>query len=222
MTAFTNQIEKNGNTITGWLRAASILAGGSYLIAIILHLSGPDIIAWKGLGVGLLAVYAARLAKCRDGWQIALVMALGAAGDIVLDIQFAAGAGLFALGHLVAIHLYWRNRRTSQSASQRLLALALLILVPLIAWLLAGRADVLFYALLLGIMAAMAWSSRFSRHRVGLGAVLFAISDLLIFARMGPLHGLEGVGIAVWSLYYAGQYLIATGVTQALQTPSRA
>jgi uncharacterized membrane protein YhhN len=34
-------------------------------------------------------------------------------------------------------------------------------------------------------MAAAAWSSRFPRYRVGAGAVLFVISDWLIFSRMG-------------------------------------
>ncbi len=195
--------------------AASVLAGASYLLAVYQQLSGPMIIFWKGLGVGLLALYAALSAKDRNGFQIMLVLALGAAGDVVLDIHFVLGAALFAVGHVLAINLYWRNRRASQRTSQRLLSLALFLGVPLISWQLTKRPEVLFYALILGGMAAMAWTSRFSRYHVGVGAIFFAVSDLLIFARMGPLSGMLWVSIGVWSLYYAGQYLIATGVTQA-------
>jgi uncharacterized membrane protein YhhN len=70
-------------------------------------------------------------------------------------------------------------------------------------------------------MAATAWLSRFPRFRTGIGAQLFLISDLLIFARMGPLHGQAWLGFGVWGLYYLGQLLIALGVTQTLAATPR-
>ena len=73
------------------------------------------------------------------------------------------------------------------------------------------------YALALGMMAASAWTSRFSRYQVGIGAVLFVVSDLVIFAR--EAERLDP-GIAewfVWPLYYLGQFLIVTGVVQRLR-----
>lgn len=217
-------VKQRSDDQLGWnqgLLWASVAAGVSYLIPVMLHLSGPAIIAWKGLGVGLLALYAVGRASSRDGWLLAVVLALGAAGDVVLDIQFTLGAGLFALGHVVAVLLYWQNRRTP-GQRQAGIALLLLVLVPAISWMLTQRPDVLFYAALLGAMAAAAWQSHFSRARVGLGAILFAVSDLLIFARFGPLQSALWVGPAIWALYYAGQYTIATGVTQALARRDRA
>jgi len=67
-------------------------------------------------------------------------------------------------------------------------------------------------------MAASAWLSRFPRRQVALGAAMFVASDLLIFARMGPLAGVAPgwVGFAVWGLYFAGQALVCVGVVRAL------
>jgi len=65
-------------------------------------------------------------------------------------------------------------------------------------------------------MAGAAWTSRFSRYRVGIGAVLFALSDLLIFGRLGPLAASPLPHLLVWPLYFAGQALIAWGVVTRL------
>ena len=73
------------------------------------------------------------------------------------------------------------------------------------------------YGLALGGMAATAWMSRFSRYRVGLGAVLFVISDWLIFYGLGEGDYAELAASLVWPIYYSGQFLIATGVIQTLR-----
>ena len=90
-----------------------------------------------------------------------------------------------------------------------------------IAWLLpadrAGAGPVALYALGLAAMAAFAWLSRFPRYRVGIGALMFVVSDLLIFARSGPLEGQAWVGYGVWILYFGGQLLIVLGVTRTLE-----
>lgn len=207
--------------LTKLILFASILAGTSYLWVVINDLSGAGAIVWKGAGVALLAAFAAIQARSQDGWLIAAVMALGALGDVLLDIHFTSGAAFFALGHIVAIFLYRLNRRPVLARSQAALAAALAIGTPLIAWFLSHRPDVAGYALLLGLMAATAWTSRFPRYRTGIGAVLFVASDLLIFARMGPLAGSAIASIAIWALYYGGQLLIALGVTQALGEDSK-
>jgi len=72
------------------------------------------------------------------------------------------------------------------------------------------------YAAGLGAMAASAWVSRFPRYRVGLGAVMFVASDLLIFSKMGPLAGARIPSILIWPLYFAGQALIAWGAVTTL------
>ncbi len=199
------------------LKTAAMVAGLSYLIFVSMGSDAtPLSIAWKGAGVTLLAAWALAVAVKPEDRVIAAVMACGAAGDVLLETHgLTIGALAFATGHVIAIWLYTRNIREQIAASQLAAAVALAIGTPMIAWLLTGRLDIVVYATMLGGMAASAWLSRFSRYTVGIGAVLFVVSDLLIFARMGPLAGAVWASVAIWALYFAGQYLIATGVIGA-------
>jgi uncharacterized membrane protein YhhN len=201
--------------------AISIVAGVSYWLVMGQQPHGPGLNAWKAAGVGLLALWA----LAHPGGEartIGAVMALGAVADVVIEHGFVAGGSLFFLGHLLAIWLYRRQARPNPTGSQRAAALALLVLVPLLAWRLSGRPEIGLYASGLGGMAASAWLSRYSRYRVGIGALAFVASDLLIFARMGPLVGSPVPRLLVMPLYYLGQLLICTGVvwtaTQAGKT----
>lgn len=203
-----------------WL-LASLIAGISYFLVKEAPIGGTWLMAWKGAGVALLAVYAAQRAKGFDGGLIALAMAFGAAGDVVLEVSFLFGGALFAAGHVIAIALYWRNRRERATGSQKLAGTALLIATPLIAgamtyplpnWQIATA-----YSALVGAMAAAAWTSRFPRYRVGVGAVLFVASDLLIFAAESGQAPRDVTDWLIWPLYYGGQFLIATGVVQTLR-----
>lgn len=175
------------------------------------------LILLKGAGVGFLAVYAWQRHASADGRLLALVMALSALGDMLLELDFIWGGAAFFASHLAAMTLYLRNGREAATASQKALAVALLIGTPLISWLFTGDAGIALYALALGGMAACAWMSRFPRYRVGFGAILFVISDWLIFARMGPLASSVLPGLLVWPAYFAGQFLIATGVIKTLR-----
>lgn len=202
--------------------AASILAGVSYVASWNLGLDPVASMAWKGAGVALLAVYAGLKARNLDGWLICAVMAFGALGDVLLEAAgLIAGAVAFLIGHLIAIGLYLRNRRIRLTTSQRLLAIVLVPATVAIAFLLpsdrAGAPGVAVYSLGLAVMAAMAWTSRFPRARTGIGAIMFVVSDLLIFARSGPLEGAAWIGLAIWGLYYFGQLLICLGVTSGLE-----
>lgn len=199
-----------------WL-VASLIAGVSYWLAAKGHVPGLWLIAWKGAGVAFLAAYAWAHHPSRSAHLLALVMALGAIGDMALEIDFTVGALAFLLGHLAAIALYARNRRAALSGSQKGVAIVSLIGLPLIAWQLSHAVDVALYALGLGGMAAAAWTSNFPRYRVGTGAMLFVASDLLIFARMGPLGTSAILGLLIWPLYYFGQFLICTGVIATLK-----
>lgn len=213
-----------------WL-LASLVAGIGFFFAIGSPLPGLYQIALKGAGVALLAVYALARHKGADSRQIAAVMAFGALGDVLLEWyadRIEIGAGAFLIGHLIAIHLYWRHRRPSLTASQKLLGLVLLVTIPLIAYLLpadrSAAPGIALYATGLGAMTAAAWTSSFPRYRVGIGAVMFAVSDLFIFARLGPLATSALPGLLIWPLYYFGQFLICTGVIGELRsraTPDR-
>jgi len=200
---------------------ASLIAGVSYVAAWGLHLAPALELTWKGLGVGLLAVYAALKARDLDGWLLTAVMVFGALGDVLLGAAgLTVGAIAFLIGHLIAIGLYRRNRRASLTPSQLALAVILVPATVILAFLLpgdrAGAPGVAFYSLGLSLMAASAWTSRFHRFRVGIGALMFVVSDLLIFARTGPLPDSFATGLAVWGLYYFGQLLICVGVVQGL------
>lgn len=176
---------------------------------------------WKGLGVGFLAIYALRRVHSFDGKLIAAVMAFGSLGDMLIEIDLIMGAVAFIVGHCIAITLYLRHRRESLTFSQRLFAFFLIPVTVFIAWSLPfDRSEALglaAYSLFLSVMAAMAWTSSFSRYRVGVGAILFIISDLFIFSRMGILQDSAIPDWTVWPLYYGGQFMIATGVVRKLR-----
>lgn len=203
-----------------WL-IASLIAGTSFWLAKDFDLPGMITVAWKGAGVALLAVYALAAASGRDGRQLALIMGLGALGDVLIEWRLEAGAIAFLIGHLVAIALYLRHRRVRVAASQRMAALAMLALIPLVSFLLptdrAAAPGVASYAVGLAGMTAAAWTSAFPRYRVGIGAVLFAASDLLIFARIGPLADSAIPDLLIWPLYFFGQVLLCTGVVGVLR-----
>lgn len=212
----------------GWLFGAAVLAGASYsLTGWGLVDAGALQAAWKTSGVALLAIWAATHARSTDGWLIAGVLALGALGDLLLEIVdgFTAGGAAFAAGHAVAIALYLRNRRANPSPSQRLLGYLLAPATILISALLAAPAGqtlpVGAYAAFLGVMAATAWTSRFPRYRVGIGAVLFVVSDLLIFSRFGVLKDSFVPSLLIWPTYFAAQALIAWGVVHTLSSDQR-
>ncbi len=205
-----------------WL-LASVVAGIAFYFLRDNPIGGIWLMLLKGAGVGLLAMYAWRRTSGTDGTILVGALALSALADMVLEIDFEIGGAIFAAAHAVAIALYWRNRRDHPAPSQRLLAIGLAIGVPAIAYFLSGRVEIGIYSAILGLMAAAAWMSRFPRYRVGIGAVLFVVSDWLIFSRIGPVNLGDLPDLLIWPLYYAGQLMIATGVVQTLrgETPVR-
>lgn len=204
-----------------WL-LASLIAGISFPATwLVLPIEGGFFaIIWKMAAVGLLVPFALRRHHDGEFIPLAIMLTLYALGDGLIELNMIAGAIAFAMGHLVAISLYVRHRRVGAAFSQKLLAVTLLLATPVIAFFLPPSIDegvqVAAYSVILAAMAAMAWSSNFPRYRVGIGAVLFVISDLLIFARMGPLADSDLVNLAIWYLYYFGVLLIAVGIAQTL------
>ena len=212
--------------VANWVLAAAVVAASSYVLGWFLPIPDWVNVAWKGAGVSLLAVYAALNAKNLDGWLLAVVMAFGALGDMLLETHgLVTGALAFLAGHLTAIALYLRNRRPA-AAVDWAVAAGIVVSVTVAAYLLpperAGAGLIALYALGLAAMAAAAWLSRFPRALVAAGALMFCVSDLLIFLRTGrPALDILPIGLAVWGLYFAGQVLIAVGVVRALASGSR-
>jgi len=195
-----------------WL-IASIIAGTSYWLVMGIEPMTPVLLAWKAAGVALLALWAWTDGK-PAARTIAGVMALGAVGDVVIEVNFTAGGIMFLTGHFLGLWLYWRHRSDQLPALRRGLALALLLMVPLLAWRLSGQWGPGVYAIGLGAMAASAWISRFG-WSVRLGVLAFAASDLLLFASHGVVAGNIIADLLVMPLYYLGQLAICTGVVRA-------
>lgn len=178
-------------------------------------------LAAKGASVALLALYVLlRVPQGKhrgDGFLLAGALALASAGDIAIELSFMVGGAFFAAAHVVAVVLYLRNRHQRPSPTQKLIGLGLLAGTPAVSFVLSGDAMVTLYAAFLGAMAAAAWMSHYPRYRVGTGAVLFVVSDWLIFARMGTFDLEPLPTILIWPLYYAGQVMIATGIVQCMR-----
>jgi uncharacterized membrane protein YhhN len=175
----------------------------------------------KGASVGLLALYALLRVphgKHRgDGLLLVVALMLAAAGDVAIELDFLTGGALFAAAHVVAVGLYLRNLHKRPSPVQKLIGASLLLGTPLVSYLLSGAIEIAIYAAFLGAMASAAWMSHYPRYRVGTGAVLFVLSDWLIFARQSPIDLEPANTILIWPLYYAAQIMIATGIVQCLR-----
>ncbi len=204
-----------------WLLASIAAAIAYYFLRDTPVGEGTWGLALKGASVGLLAIYAGlRVPQGKhraEGVLLVAALALAACGDVAIELDFLTGGAFFAAAHVVATGLYLRNLHKRPSPVQKLTGAALLIGTPLASWLLSGDTKIALYAAFLGAMASTAWMSHYPRYRVGTGAVLFVLSDWLIFARQGPLD-LEPVNtILIWPLYYAGQLMIATGIVQCMR-----
>jgi uncharacterized membrane protein YhhN len=199
---------------------ASLLLGISYPLSAYLPLPGLLVVLWKMAGLAFLVPYALKRHHTGEFVILAAILALCSLGDGLVEESLQLGAVAFAAAHLFAIWLYSRHRRIRPVFSQTMLAITVLIATPVIAYFLPSDRDTAWqaaiYSLFLSVMAAMAWSSQFPRYRVGMGAMLFVLSDLLIFAREGALADWAPVGLLIWYLYYGGMVLIATGVVTTL------
>ena len=202
-----------------WL-LASLFFGLTFPLSWQLGLPDYLSIPWKMGGVGLLIGYALRKHRMGEFLLVAGVMAFWALGDGLLELDMIWGAIAFAIGHVIAIYLFLRHQRVHPVSSQKVLAIAVFVLAPVIAYFLPADQAVgiqaAVYTLFVAGMAATAWNSNFPRYRVGVGAMAFVASDLLIFARMGPLAGAGWIDLAIWVLYYGGVLMIAVGVVTTL------
>ena len=204
-----------------WLLASIAAAVAYYLLSDDVTVPGAYLFVLRGVPFALLAIYALLRHQGQDSRMLAGIMGLAAVGVAVVDLFFYPGIVLLILSHGLAIALYTQHRRTWLAPSQKLAAVALLFLTPVIAWLLpADRASaptIAVYALALGGMAGAAWTSSFPRYRVGSGALLLVLATILDLARTGPLAMSPWPELLVWPSYYLGQFMICTGVIQTLR-----
>jgi uncharacterized membrane protein YhhN len=206
-----------GKTLAPLLFVSALLAGVSFwpMSHVLTH--GPGFIAWKTVGVALLALWALLVARDGAGRLLAAVLAFSALGDALLELSRTWGGAAFLASHGLAFTLYRAHRRTGGQA----FGLGIALVIPLLAWLLTYDFGVLVYACGLGAMTGSAWASRLPRHQVALGALMFAVSDLLIFSRFDVLRDSALPPLLIWPLYFAGQALIAWGAGRALAREAR-
>ncbi len=208
-----------GDTAGRALLLLSLLAGVAYpWFDGSLGLAGDT--ALKGLGVGLLALAALRPGNGPASRWLAAILAFGALGDVLLNLPglFFAGAGAFAIGHVVAMACYNARRQPAPGAATRAGAAGLIAYGLAMPWAVSPAGTpvgaLMLYSVLLCGMAAALLLSRLPRLAV-IGALLFVVSDTLLIMRLGgALIGPAFVhGLAVWYSYYAGQLLIFLGVS---------
>jgi hypothetical protein len=208
-----------------WL-LASLAAAIAFCALRLTALPELWLVVLPGVATGFLALYAWLRRAGRDGNHLAVMMAVAAARDVLFQIDLAISALLFFAYHLLAMALYLRHPRERMTVSQKAAAVAMLLLTPALAWLLPVdrglEPGVALYGLALGGMASCAWMSAFSRYRVGIGAVLLLVSDLLVIAGLGPLMGQPLPEAIAWPLYYVGQLLVTVGVVQTLRSNNAA
>jgi uncharacterized membrane protein YhhN len=204
-----------------WLLASITAATAFYFLSDNPVFEGTWGLLAKGASVGLLVLYVLlRVPQGKhraDGFLLATALALAAAGDVAIELDFLTGGAFFAAAHVVAVGLYLSNRHKRPSPVQKLIGAGLLIGTPVVSYLLSGETQIAVYAAFLGAMASAAWMSHYPRYRVGTGAVLFVVSDWLIFSRMGPYDLAPLPDLLIWPLYYVGQVMIATGIVQCLR-----
>ncbi len=200
-----------------WL-LASLFFGLTYVFVERTGALGAFAILWKGASAGLLIPYLMRWRAVAARPLLGLMFGCYALADMLLEIDLVWGAFLFLCGHVAAIGYFWRNRRAAPEPSQRLLAITIPAAALVIGFFLspgsAQEPGLLIYVAFVSAMAGSAWYSRFPRYRTGVGALLFLLSDLILFAREGGLLADSIAGWLVWPIYYAGVFMMATGIVQ--------
>lgn len=175
----------------------------------------------KGSACAFLALYAWMRHGSRSAQLLAAAMLVAALADMGIAMDFRLGGALFFVFHVIMIAMLAGHRRGPLEGRDSLIFIVLLLGTPMLSYFLPSDDNlqwpVAIYALALGGMAASAWASDFPQLRVGAGAMLFVVSDLLLFTELGPLSGSAVPEYLVWPIYFLGQFLITVGVVTTLR-----
>ena len=151
--------------------------------------------------------------------SLPLALFFSACGDALLALpiqhSFVLGLGAFLIAQLTYAAIFMRHHQIVGAAPKIRLALVVLYLALLSAFLLPMTGDMLipvaFYMLAIGLMAAGAATHRPPAALLFSGAVIFVLSDSMIAVErfIGPF---EGSRHAVMSTYYTAQVLLTCGI----------
>lgn len=181
-------------------------------------LPGLYLLILKAAPLLLLAVYAALRHRGNDTRSLAGMLALQGIGSALIDYSPLLALNALMIAYLIGLTLFLSHRRIVMDGGRKASALALTLGTPALCFFAAERAGVgfpLFFGLALGGMAASAWISTFPQTRVGLGAALIVLGNVLGISALG---GIETVlTSAAWPLFYIGNLVLASGVTGELR-----
>ncbi|MET4692177.1 lysoplasmalogenase [Endozoicomonas lisbonensis] len=161
-------------------------------------------------------------------WRSAMVVALlfSAAGDVLLALDsggsgdksdshlFIAGLGSFLMAQLVYAGLFWTHRASGQNRvglsifAFVFMSVAGMLVVPYTGDM---QAPVMAYILAIGAMLMGAAVCDRPVNRLFAGALLFALSDLVIAVNKFIVP-FAWAGIVIMATYYLAQYFIVAGV----------
>ncbi len=230
---YSTSHQRRNRTVAQIMLLLGIIAAFVHGLGMAENLEMPYQLMAKGAGVTLLGLYAFLSWRTRSHLFLSLALFLSAAGDVLIAIPsgdpaipFLNGLIAFLASHLVYIGVFLANReKPSLVGRLRYILCALLwlgaiattvYLQPLIGDLFMW---VIIYVVALTTMTVMALLSRYNPYIVGLGALMFFISDgLLSYAKFSEAP--SWVGPTVWVLYFGGQTLIATGIMSARDKPA--
>lgn len=179
----------------------------------------------KAASTTLLSLFAAFRGESS---LLVLALALGSVGDAFLawpgEKAFLRGLGSFLVAHLFYIALFARLgdgvEQIFSETWRQALATAMLALAPVMGFVLvprvgpALRLPIVVYSSVILVMVLAVLTVQ--NGQVVTGAVLFALSDSILatdeFVVPADSHHRVWMQYAVWSLYYSGQLLIASGL----------
>lgn len=181
----------------------------------------------KGSAVGFLAIFVLISTQSLNHFLLLLALIASVAGDVLLALpienSFIKGLGAFLVAQLVFIILYLINRMPFADMSSFRIKIAGLL------WAAAGisifflyphlgelMVPVFVYTAALVGMATAALFSKFPVKLVGMGAILFVVSDSVLGARQF-LTMPEFTGYIVWGTYYAAELLMTLGVMLSVE-----
>lgn len=181
---------------------------------------GLYLLVLKAAPLLLLAVYAVLRHQGNDTHLLAGMLVCEGGGSALIDYFPYEAITLIIIGFGFGIGLFAMHRRAVLAASQKTLLVAMLLLTPLLAYLLAEpvwKVTALFYGLAAGGMAATAWASSFPRYRVGAGAIIILVANMIAIKASTDLETHWLMWRGSWPLFYFGNLMLATGITAELR-----
>ena len=195
----------------------SLMLGLGYAVTPWLPVPGIAVLLWKGSAIGSLALYALHHHHRGDYALTGLALIFAALAIMFTEADMFAGALTGVVAAIALSMLFLRYRRTLLSHSQIALALALSLIFPAIIWLISADALIAGFALIMGIMAALGWTSAFPRYRAGAGTLIVAVISSAIAASPALSASPERYA-ASWLALYFGHFLLSVGIVQSLRT----